>query len=433
MLHSECYISKQEKLTAKKKNTNQMRENSAKKENDGVWTCNIPDNDGALYRSRNHYARIGVARMAIQLFGIAVENRIRFIAEKCQPSWAGLVIMTTNNELVSFFGNEKHQSSLLECDIEELLHGRSIRTEIMHTEPLLLNDFVIGYLTVVKGKEPLPDQDLIKLIAELIASDIEKEHEQKEWEKYTYLIQSERMKNISEEEQQAMVLGMAAHDLISPVNAITGYMELLQKNMEDSNNLEKLKVTYRKISIGVKDISTIVGQFGDYSKMKMEGQRNNNVVVNLNWILADLCDLLAINAEKQHLLLTAEMPESPLYIQSDVVKLKRVVMNLVSNSIKFCKKGGHIKVLLEKLDDKIAIRIIDDGVGIRKEMQNKIFKPFTQLPETLDVNDPGSLGLGLYITKRFVSQMNGHIDVKSEENKGSCFSIILPATKNDFN
>jgi signal transduction histidine kinase len=408
--------------------------NTEVKETNAVWALNIPDEDGAMYRERTHQARLGVARFALRLHNCNVEKRARFLVEKCQASWGGLIILTEEDELLTSTGPDKGTFFLSEDDTEKILDRDYVRTDEIHAEPLILNQFVVGYFLLRKGSLPLPDADLVKLNTELIATDLEKEREQREWERYTYLVQSERMKSISDEEQQSMVLGMAAHDLTSPVNAINGYLEMLRDNVEKSEDLEQLKSTYRKISLGVKDIASIVSQFNDYSKLKLgSGSGGGDVLVNLNWVLADLCDLLSINAEKQDLKLETELPETPLFVRADMVKLKRAVMNLVSNAIKFCRKGGEIRVALEQEGDNVAIRIHDNGVGIRKEMQDKIFRPFTQLPETLDVNDPGSLGLGLYITKRFISQLGGHIDVESEENVGSCFSILIPASDYEMN
>lgn len=397
------------------------------KEKKAVWALNIPDDDGTMYRKREHQARLGVAKFALRLHNCNVEERSRFIVQKCKALWGGLIILTEEDELLTSAGTNTDPVFLSKEETAKILSRMFIRSEQIHAEPLILNQFVVGYFILQKGTGPLPDADLIKLNTELIATDLEKEREQREWERYTYLVQSERMKSISDEEQQSMVLGMAAHDLTSPVNAINGYLEMLRNNVEKSEDLEQLKSTYRKISLGVKDIASIVSQFNDYSKLKLGGSSGGDVIVNLNWVLADLCDLLSINAEKQELKLVAELPETPLFVRADMVKLKRGVMNLVSNAIKFCRKGGEIRVVLEKDDNEVAIRIHDNGIGIRKEMQDKIFRPFTQLPETLDVNDPGSLGLGLYITKRFISQLGGRIDVESEENVGSCFSILLPA------
>jgi signal transduction histidine kinase len=117
-----------------------------------------------------------------------------------------------------------------------------------------------------------------------------------------------------------------------------------------------------------------------------------------------------------------------VYIESDEQKLKQILINLISNAIKFTNKG-HISVSIEPIDKTngphIMIRIADDGIGIEESEQIKVFEPFSQVDVTSTKKHQGT-GLGLNITKRFIELMGGNIELTSQITKGSTFTVFLP-------
>jgi hypothetical protein len=131
-------------------------------------------------------------------------------------------------------------------------------------------------------------------------------------------------------------------------------------------------------------------------------------------------------ARKQSLEISVEKG-LPL-VRADKAKVRQVLLNLLSNSTKFTPDGGKLKVEAAREDSWCRVSVIDNGIGIRKEDQEKIFESFRQVDTPLHGNESGT-GLGLTIAKQIVEKHGGRIWVESEYGKGSKFSFTLPLAK----
>lgn len=112
-------------------------------------------------------------------------------------------------------------------------------------------------------------------------------------------------------------------------------------------------------------------------------------------------------------------------ICSDERRVGQIFLNLLNNAIKFTDKG-NIKVICEKIDKNIVTKVIDTGIGIKKEDLSRLFKPFSQIDTGLTRNHEGT-GLGLSICKKLTEKLGGTISVESEPGIGSSFIVTLPA------
>ncbi len=113
----------------------------------------------------------------------------------------------------------------------------------------------------------------------------------------------------------------------------------------------------------------------------------------------------------------------------DKPKWKKVLVNLVSNAIKYSPKGGEIRILMEKKEDFLQIDVSDPGIGIQEEYLQKIFGSFYRVDSSMTTEIPGT-GLGLVIVKAIVEQHGGQISVKSEVGQGTTFTIRFPILRN---
>jgi signal transduction histidine kinase len=127
--------------------------------------------------------------------------------------------------------------------------------------------------------------------------------------------------------------------------------------------------------------------------------------------------------------MTVDLPNEVPTITGDQDQLIQVMVNLVSNAVKFCKsEQGHIHIILAHQNSRLLLSVEDNGIGISKENQQIIFQQFQQI-STAGRGRPQGSGLGLAITKRIVEFHAGQISVESELGKGTKFTLILPIRK----
>src|SRR5262245_45682664 len=119
------------------------------------------------------------------------------------------------------------------------------------------------------------------------------------------------------------------------------------------------------------------------------------------------------------------VPDAPLPLRCDPVRIGQVLNNLISNAIKYSPRGGQVRVTARRMDDRIAIDIADQGPGIPPEESQLIFEPFKRSPSA-QTDIPG-VGLGLSVARCIVEAHGGKIDVQSTVGRGATFSVLLPA------
>lgn len=218
-------------------------------------------------------------------------------------------------------------------------------------------------------------------------------------------------------------ISIAAHELKTPMTAISGFAQLLknEKIIEDKEKREKyLKIIEEEI----KRLSKLVTDVLDLSRIDLGTIKVFVEEVNVKEILNEVKDEMEEWAKEKGLYLNTKIDEKVSTIFTDREKLKRILVNLVSNGIKYTEKGGvTIEAVKEK--DKVRFCVCDTGIGIPKEHFKKIFTRFYQVasPHTRKVT--GS-GLGLSICKELVELLGGRIWFESKLGKGSKFYFTLP-------
>ena len=223
-------------------------------------------------------------------------------------------------------------------------------------------------------------------------------------------------------------LANMSHEIRTPMNGVVGMAELLNKSDISADHKDMLQT----IVTSGHSLLRIIDDILDFSKIEA-GKMN----VELDEVrLRDLAEGVALtmvpaafeNNVHISLLLGTKVPE---IILSDVVRLRQIIINLVSNAIKFSKKpdgdgAGKVLLQLDILEDNILeIKVADNGVGMSTENAETLFKPFTQAEPSTTRRFGGS-GLGLSITKNLVELFGGEISVQSTEGMGSVFTVRLP-------
>lgn len=233
-----------------------------------------------------------------------------------------------------------------------------------------------------------------------------------------------------EEAQQVKTQFVAnvTHELRTPVNGILGNTkELLE--IEDNDN--KLKLLHL-IERGCKDMHSIINNIMDFSKLDSGKFVLESAKYNFHEMI-DYIRLTHINkiTEKGLDFSINVSPDIPEFVIGDELRLQQIINNLISNAVKFTYTG---KISLEvfktaQINNRIELffMIIDSGIGIAKEDQDKLFKSFSQV-EASTTRKFGGTGLGLCISKQLVEMMEGNIHVESEKGKGSMFSFHIWVT-----
>ncbi|WMJ79136.1 AAA family ATPase [Clostridium sp. MB40-C1] len=242
----------------------------------------------------------------------------------------------------------------------------------------------------------------------------------------------ERTKSLNEtmryEELRTEFFANISHELRTPLNVIFGgqqMLELLIKNnmpMQNSDKIEKYMGTmkqncYRLVRL-INNLIDITKIDAGYFQVSLKNRNIVDIVETITLSVAEYIENNGIN-----LVFDTDVEEKVIACDPD--KIERIMLNLLSNALKFTEKGGNIQVNMYDKGNKIMISVKDDGIGIPKEKQNTIFDRFIQVDKSLSRNREGS-GIGLSIVKSLVEMHGGKISLLSECGKGTEFIIELP-------
>lgn len=220
-------------------------------------------------------------------------------------------------------------------------------------------------------------------------------------------------------------LARMSHELRTPMNAIMGFTQLL--GMDNQNPLNKNQKEHLGIiSSAGKHLMQLIDEVLELAKIETGNLSLSIDVIHLNALVENVLSISKPLADEKGVTLECLKQEGEDYfIEADSLRLIEVLLNLISNAIKYNKSGGSVQLILEKRNG-VTIRtgIKDTGHGISKENISRLFKPFERFDVDSELID-GS-GIGLSISKQLVEKMNGTIGFESEFGKGSLFYVDMP-------
>lgn len=221
-------------------------------------------------------------------------------------------------------------------------------------------------------------------------------------------------------------LANLSHEIRTPMNAINGFTELLISTpLNETERLEYLTI----IEKSGKNLVSIIDDLIEMSKIDSNQITPNLAPLNLENCIYELYETIKITIPKtkdiELHILKNDFP-AEYNIISDEIKLKQIIVNLVTNGIKYTEKGTvSFGYEINKKNKTIKFSIVDTGLGIDKENQKYIFDRFKRIESDLSIKE-GGLGLGLAISKAYIEMLNGSITLKSNVGKGSIFSFTIP-------
>jgi len=211
-----------------------------------------------------------------------------------------------------------------------------------------------------------------------------------------------------------------SHEIRTPMNGILGFAELLRYPDVDFNTRQEyLEV----IMDSGKHLLSVINDIIEIAKIETRQITPNITSIDVGELLAEISRLIHIPAQLQGKVVL-EIQKTPLQINTDRIKLQQILMNLLTNAVKFTDYGS-IKVSYEwKNNDLLSIRVTDTGIGIPEEYQHLVFERFRQIPNDRNITAGGS-GLGLSICKAYVELLGGWIGFNSSPGEGTTFHFTI--------
>lgn len=219
-------------------------------------------------------------------------------------------------------------------------------------------------------------------------------------------------------------VAMMSHEMRTPLNAILGYAELLELEIEGKIN-DQQRRNLDRIRVGSRHLLDLINDVLDLARADARKLELDLRPVDPAAVIEEICALLENEAASKGLKLTHESePQLPLVL-ADLQRLRQILTNLVGNAIKFTEDGGIDVHASRTPEGGVTITVIDTGIGIPLESMELVFSEFYQADNSFTRSRGGS-GLGLAISQRLARAMGGDIDVQSTLGEGSRFTITLP-------
>ena len=243
-----------------------------------------------------------------------------------------------------------------------------------------------------------------------------------ELENLNKIANEQRDKAIKSASVKAEFLANMSHEIRTPLNGILGFVELLSETVTDKKSKEYLKI----VNDSSHHLVGIIDDILDFSKIE-SGKLNldkHDFLVKKEFEV--ITHLFEAKASQKNISLHLDISKNvPLSLNSDPLRIKQVISNLVSNAIKFTHKEKNIYITISYRDNYLDISVKDEGVGIASEKLKHIFEAFNQ-EDNSTTREYGGTGLGLSISSELVSLLGGKLKVSSEIGKGSEFYFTIP-------
>lgn len=230
----------------------------------------------------------------------------------------------------------------------------------------------------------------------------------------------------SANQAKSSFLANMSHEIRTPINAVMGMNEMILRESDEENIL-----TYaNKIKGASETLLSLINDVLDLSKIESGKMEIVETDYRLDSMLDNIVNMIAIKAKQKELTFTVDVDETlPNELVGDEVRNKQVIVNILSNAVKYTKEGSvTLRIGRETQDEEhvvLRIDVTDTGIGIRPEDREKLFRSFERLDLVQNRSIEGT-GLGLAITQKLIDQMAGRLEVESEYGKGSTFTVYLP-------
>jgi signal transduction histidine kinase len=214
-------------------------------------------------------------------------------------------------------------------------------------------------------------------------------------------------------------IALASHELKTPVTSLNGYLQILESRLQADDNR---KIHVQKALQQVQKLTRLISDLLDVSKIEAGQLPLSPTTFDLIKLVRETVELMQYSTRSHRIEFSCDVHQQ--LISADKQRIEQVIINLVTNAIKYSPKADLVKISVYEIEDKSVVAVQDFGIGIRKEQQERIFSRFYRV-EDLATFISG-LGIGLYISKQIICRHQGNLTVTSTLGQGSTFSFELP-------
>jgi len=319
---------------------------------------------------------------------------------------------------------EISESTVAGFFLEEM---QNLRLKTLIIMPLLVQGEVQGVLEVLTIKEREfvgSELEILSVVANELSSGMDRKRLIDQLRTKNIELEAQTQKTVEASETLKKFLATFSHELRSPLNSIIGFSELLATQM-DELSAESIQEFMKNINVSGMHLQQIINDILDLSKIEAGRMELHIASYPISYFKESIQRVLASAlAERETQLEFAFSPEFD-EIVVDQTRFRQILINLVSNAIKFSNRRAKITVNSKRVENDLQFEVRDSGTGIKPEEISAIFKPFKQAASGNQVNKQG-IGLGLAITKKLVELHGGRIWVESEWGKGTTMYFRIP-------
>jgi PAS domain S-box-containing protein len=307
--------------------------------------------------------------------------------------------------------------------LKEILAPQDIKSLI--AVPMMRGNGCVGFVgfdSVFKlHKYSEKEQNMLEVFAQIMVNiGIRKELED------NLIIQKNRAETANRTKSE--FLANMSHEIRTPLNGVIGFAELLRQTKLDNTQSHYLET----ISTSANSLLSIINDILDFSKIEAGKLVLDLIETDIYDLINQTLEMVKYPANQKQLEISLDInPKTPRFITVDPVRLRQIVLNLLSNALKFTKSGS-IKIsvsykAIDQVNGELFCSVKDTGIGIEKSLQKKLFQAFGQA-DSSTTRIYGGTGLGLTISDKLVKRMGGTIEVESEPGVGSTFSFSIHTT-----
>jgi PAS domain S-box-containing protein len=225
---------------------------------------------------------------------------------------------------------------------------------------------------------------------------------------------------------KSQFLAAMSHELRTPLNAIGGYADLIVAGIHGPVT-EAQAVALDRIRSSQRHLLGLINDLLNFSRLEAGQVRYDILEFDVTGIIETVVAMIEMEAEARGIDVDLRAPAGELLVRADALKVEQILLNLLTNAIKFTNENGHIVIRGSRNGGAVQVEVADDGIGIAPQDLEAVFEPFVQVGRSLTSAHEGT-GLGLAISRDLARAMGGDLAVRSTPGRGSTFTLTLPAS-----